>query len=123
MRILLDTHAFLWALAAPGRLGSDRIERLENPDNRVFVSSITIAELMIKRSIGKLKVEFDPVEAARLSGFEMIDFTGRDALQLGRLPLHHKDPFDRMLISQAIAGDISLMTDDAAFHAYDCRVI
>ncbi|MCW8963853.1 MAG: type II toxin-antitoxin system VapC family toxin, partial [Gammaproteobacteria bacterium] len=97
MKIIIDTHVFLWALADSSRLSDKRIMELESQANIIYVSSITIAELMIKTSIGKLHIDFDPVDLAIQSGFELLDFTGNDALLLKDLPFHHKDPFDRML--------------------------
>ena len=123
MKIIIDTHIFLWCLADPARIAKNRINELETPINIIYVSSITIAELMIKTSIGKLKIDFDPVDLALQSGFELLDFTGRDALLLKNLPFHHRDPFDRMLISQSIATKYPLMTDDDNIKLYDCRVI
>lgn len=123
MKIIIDTHIFLWSLADPARIARNRINELESPTNIIYVSSITIAELMIKASVGKLQIDFDPVDFARQSGFEPLDFTGRDALLLKNLPFHHRDPFDRMLISQSIANKYPLMTDDGNIKLYDCRVI
>lgn len=123
MKIIIDTHIFLWSLADPARIAKNRINELETPTNIIYVSSITIAELMMKASIGKLQIDFDPVDLALQSGFELLDFTGRDALLLKNLPFHHRDPFDRMLISQSITTKYPLMTDDDNIKLYDCRVI
>ncbi len=77
---------------------------------------------MIKSSIGKLEINFDPIEIAKQSGFELLDFLAEDTLALKELPFHHKDPFDRMLISQALNRKYALMTDDAKMAKYDCRL-
>lgn len=84
---------------------------------------MSIAELLIKRAIGKIDIEFDPLEMAREIGLEMLSFSGEDAMALGKLPLHHKDPFDRMLIVQSLNNKFFLMTDDAKFLHYDCKII
>ncbi|MFA6173347.1 MAG: type II toxin-antitoxin system VapC family toxin [Kiritimatiellales bacterium] len=123
MRIILDTHIFLWALAEPHRIPEKKRAEIESQSNTVYVSSISIAEIMIKASLGKLQVAFDPVEEAEKCGFEMLDFSGRDALRLGGLPFHHRDPFDRMLISQSLATRTPIMTEDSKFRLYDCRTI
>ncbi|CAK8712089.1 MAG: PIN domain nuclease, a component of toxin-antitoxin system (PIN domain) [Candidatus Electronema aureum] len=123
MKILIDTHIFLWAIADPARISADKRKRLEQLTNTVYVSSITIAEIMIKSSIQKLKIEYDPLDAAKQSGFQFLNFRAEDALLLLNLPFHHKDPFDRMLIVQAIANDCYLMTDDSKFRAYECRLL
>mgnify|MGYP002725748786 CR=1 FL=1 len=73
--------------------------------------------------MGKLKVDFDPVTIAEQSGFELIGYVARDAVLLKDLPFHHKDPFDRMLISQSLANDIPIVTDDEKFQLYACRLI
>ncbi|MBU1565406.1 MAG: type II toxin-antitoxin system VapC family toxin [Proteobacteria bacterium] len=123
MKIIIDTHIFLWSLADPTRITKQKLNELESPSNIIFVSSITIAELMIKSSIGKLQINFDPIDLAEQSGFELLDFSGRDALQLKDLPFHHRDPFDRMLISQSIATKYPLMTEDSKIKLYKCQVI
>ena len=123
MKIIIDTHIFLWSLADPTRITRQRLNELESPSNIIFVSSITIAELTIKSSIGKLQINFDPIDLAEQSGFELLDFSGQDALQLKDLPFHHRDPFDRMLISQSIATKYPLMTDDDKIRLYQCQVI
>lgn len=123
MKIIIDTHIFLWALANPTRIAKHKLNELESPTNIIYVSSITIAELMIKASIGKLQINFNPIDLAEQSGFELLDFSGHDALLLKNLPFHHRDPFDRMLISQSIATKYPLMTDDSNIKLYDCQVI
>ena len=114
---------FLWAVAEPEKLDRRFRERLEVPSNIVYVSSVTVAELMIKASIGKLKIEFNPVQVATESGFELLDFTAEDALLLQELPFHHKDPFDRMLIAQGIRNNLRLMSVDVKFPLYPCRLV
>lgn len=123
MKIILDTHIFLWALGDPDRISPKGRAEIETMANVVYVSSISIAEIMIKSSIGKLKVDYDPVERAQASGFELLDFTAGDALLLKDLPFHHRDPFDRMLISQSLANDYPIVTDDTKFPAYECRLL
>lgn len=123
MKIIIDTHIFLWSLSDPSRIAEQKVRELESPTNIIYVSSITIVELMIKASIGKLQINFDPVDLALQSGFELLDFSGRDALLLKNLPFHHRDPFDRMLISQSIARKYPLMTDDSKIKLYECQVI
>lgn len=78
---------------------------------------------MIKHSIGKLNITFDPVEMANLSGFSLLDFSAHDAMQLRDLPLYHKDPFDRMLIAQALQKKYAIMTEDVLFKPYHCKLV
>ncbi len=123
MKIIIDTHIFLWALAAPAKISKTKIIELESPANCIFVSSVTIAELMIKASIDKIVMDYDPVEYAQKSGFELLDFSCRDALLLKDLPFHHRDPFDRMLICQSLANTFPLMTDDEKIKKYTCQTL
>jgi PIN domain nuclease of toxin-antitoxin system len=123
LKILIDTHIFLWAISQPNRLKSHYRSELETQANAVFLSAISVAELMIKSSIGKLEVTFDPVDIAIETGFQLLSFSGKDALQLKHLPFHHKDPFDRMLIAQALSNNYAIMTDDPKFSQYDCKLI
>ncbi|NLA73913.1 MAG: type II toxin-antitoxin system VapC family toxin [Deltaproteobacteria bacterium] len=87
------------------------------------MSAMSIAELMIKESIGKINIEFNPVEMAHETGINILNFTGEDALALKDLPFYHKDPFDRMIIVQAINNGITIMTDDTKYLQYGCEVI
>ena len=123
MKILIDTHIFLWAIAEPHKLSKKHKEELERLSNIIYVSSVTITELMIKSSLGKLKIDFDPISVANESGFELLDFSCEDALRLKDMPFHHKDPFDRMIISQATNQKLYLMSDDGKFRLYDCKLI
>ncbi len=95
----------------------------ERLTNTVYLSAISVAELMIKASIGKLEINFDPAAIALETGFQLLDFSAADALLLKTLPFHHKDPFDRMLITQAVTNKYTIMTDDAKFSRYDCKLM
>ncbi len=122
MKILIDTHIFLWAIAEPHKLSENQIRALETRANIIYVSAVTVTELMIKASLGKLQIGFDPVAIARESGFELLDFSAEDALALKKMPCFHKDPFDRMLISQAINRKYYLMSNDGKFGKYACKL-
>ena len=123
MKILVDTHIYLWMLSSPEKLNDSRRYELESQANEVFLSSISIAELMIKQSIGKIEINFNPMEMAQKMGLEMLNFSGDDAIALGDLSFHHRDPFDRMLIAQAITNNLVLMSDDSKFLKYNCKTI
>ena len=122
MNLILDTHIFLWAIATPEKLTERQREEIERPTNRLFLSAISVAELMIKASLGKLTLIFDPKEAALASGIETLPFTAEDARRLGELPFHHRDPFDRMLIAQAQSLGYGLMTSDREFYRYEVKL-
>ncbi len=123
MRLLLDTHTFLWAISAPDRIPHTQRNQIASLANTVYVSAISVAEIMIKASIGKLDVNFEPNEQIIEAGFEPLDFSGRDAGRLGDLPFHHRDPFDRMLIAQALERQLTIVTQDPAFKLYGCRLV
>lgn len=123
MKIIIDTHIFLWALAEPAKIEHHKRTALETVANTIYVSSITIVEIMMKASLGKLAINFDPVEMAQKSGFELLDFSPQDALPLKEMPFHHKDPFDRMLIAQSISRKYLIMTHDSKFSLYDCKLV
>jgi len=118
MKVLIDTHIFLWMLSSPGKLNDKRRYELETPANEVFLSAMSIAELMIKHAIGKIHVEFDPLEMAKKIQIVILEFSGTHAMALGKLPFHHKDPFDRMILSQALVNKVVLMSDDSKFLQY-----
>ena len=123
MDIIIDTHVFLWLLNDPAHIKPKHMSIIENTDNQLLLSAMSVAELMIKKSIGKLNFDFYILEMAKEMGIEILDFTGSDALQLETLPLHHKDPFDRMIISQAQENGFSIMSYDNKFESYDCQLI
>lgn len=122
MTFLLDTHIFLWALSEPEKLPERFRRMLESPATDCRISSVSMAEIMIKASVGKLEVSFDPVEEAATAGFDLLDFSGKDAVPLKDLPFHHRDPFDRMLISQSLVRGFPIMTCDGVFLSYSCRL-
>ncbi len=123
MRILVDTHVFIWAVATPERLSPAQRSELESRANIILLSSVSIAEIMIKASLGKLSFDHDVIACAEQMGFELLNFSATDATLLRDLPFHHRDPFDRMLIVQCVARNIALMSNDRRFAPYDCKLI
>ena len=123
MKVLVDTHVFIWSLTAPERLSSDKRFELESRANIIYLSSISVAEIMIKASLNKLRFDYDPVACAEQLGFELLDFSAADAVLLKELPFHHRDPFDRMLIAQSLTRKFKLMSDDRRFGYYDCDLL
>lgn len=120
MRLLLDSHAFLWTKAASKNLGSAARAAIVDPDNEVFVSVASAWELWIKhfkRPIAPMLDGGPPafVMAARESQILLLDMTLEHAAVAARLPMHHRDPFDRMLIAQAIHENLTLVTHDDTF--------
>ena len=123
MKIIIDTHIFLWLLNDPNKVEQKYMKHIEDTQNDIFLSAMSVAELMIKKSIGKLDIDFDVIEMVEDMGIEVLDFKGKDALYLGTMPFHHRDPFDRMIISQAISNNYFIISDDRKFNLYDCKLI
>ena len=123
MNIIIDTHIFLWALYDPNKINAAKRQALEDLSNTIYVSAVSIAELMIKASVKKLQIDFDPVEMAKESGFALLDFSAEAALLLKDMPFHHKDPFDRMLIAQSITDNYPIMTEDPKIALYNCQLL
>ena len=123
LRLLLDTHIFLWLAADDKRL-SEAARRSISDASRVLISSASILEIAIKFRIGKLKVDPDDALAEiAANGFEELPIRNDHAVRVGRLPLHHRDPFDRLLVAQAISERLHLLTADAQLKAYSDLVI
>lgn len=121
MRVLLDTHLFLWAVSAPSRLASAARKQIDAGDT--YVSAASIWEIAIKSGLGKLTA--DPVEllaAIEPAGFSLLPVTGEHAASVARLPPVHKDPFDRLLVAQAITEPMILLTNDEALRGYGSLV-
>ena len=122
-RFLLDTHVVLWALAEPAKLGRPARAALEEAENEVFVSVVSGWEIAIKRALGKLQAPDDLEAAIRMQGFDSLLITFHHAAQAGGLPPHHRDPFDRMLIAQAQAEGLVLVTRDSNIPRYGVRTL
>lgn len=123
MTLLLDTHILIWFLEDNSRLHQHLKELICNPANSILVSSISIAEMAIKASKKKLSYPDNILKVYRDQGMEELPFTSKHALILKDLPQIHMDPFDRMLIAQAIEEQISLVTQDPVISKYKLSVI
>lgn len=122
MRILADTHVLLWWLADTDALPARHRELLADPANEVYFSAVSLAEIAIKTSLGKLTA---PPAAATLSagGFLPLPFSAAHAEDLRTLPWHHRDPFDRMLVSQARAESCGFATVDRQIQPYPVTLV
>ena len=119
MRLLLDTHVLLWWLADDRKLGKAAREIIANPNNDVHVSTASIWEAAIKAALGRLEVELDDVEDAIIrNGFRPLPIGFRHAITAGRLPMLHRDPFDRMLVAQASVEELRVVSHDRVFERY-----
>lgn len=124
MKLLLDTHAYLWWLTDDRRLGKTARAAVGSPSSVVHVSAASIWEIGIKVAVGRLRLgRLDVVEAIRESGFEELAVTARHAHAAAALRRHHDDPFDRMLVAQAQLEDLRLVTRDEALTAYGVEAL
>jgi PIN domain nuclease of toxin-antitoxin system len=127
MRLLLDTQVFLWFLSDEARIPEDARTAIESASNAVLVSAVSVWEIAIKASIGRLQISHaDVVKLPRLieaTGFDDLPVDARHASAVVALPMHHRDPFDRLLVAQARVEDLTLVTTDPAIRAYDVRVL
>jgi PIN domain nuclease of toxin-antitoxin system len=119
MRCLLDTHLLLWLLAEPDRVPRRERERLRQGGGQVFYSVASLWEIAIKHSLGRLSFGPDPVfEHAERSGFQRLSIEPAHIAEVARLPWHHRDPFDRLLVAQSIAEPLKFLTFDTQLSAY-----
>ena len=117
MRVLLDTHLLLWALGAPARLPPNARRIIREAD--VYVSAASIWEISIKAALGKLRADPREVLAAlEPAGFLTLSIAGEHAARVASLPPIHRDPFDRLLVAQALVEPMRLLTDDAVLEGY-----
>ena len=121
MNLLLDTHVLLW-WSEERRISPEAFEAISDPDNIVYVSAASIWEISIKRASGKLRVD-DAIFDVSADDFEPLPITHADARLAGSLPDHHRDPFDRMLIAQALAHDLVLITRDSQMGLYGPNIL
>ena len=122
MKLLLDTHVVLWWLSDDPTLADDIKDRIDH-DPEVYLSPVTIWEIAIKQAIGKIAEPADLPERVRATRLPEIAITSEHALVAGRLPLHHRDPFDRMLVAQARCEGLALVTRDTRIPDYDVTVL
>ena len=124
MRLLLDTHAWLWWLTDDRRLGRRARQAISNPRSEVYVSAASAWEVAIKEALGKLRLGKANLEAEiAANGFLELTVRIRHALIAGRLPSVHDDPFDRMLVAQAQAEELAVVTADPVFERYGIQVV
>ena len=127
MRLLLDTHIFLWFVLSPSQLSAAALAAIQNPQNRIFLSLVSAWEMSIKSGSGKLNLA-QPIEPfvedqARRNRFEILPITLPHIAAVERLPHHHRDPFDRLLIAQSITEAMPLISADRAFDPYPVSLL
>ncbi|HVR82014.1 MAG TPA: type II toxin-antitoxin system VapC family toxin [Luteimonas sp.] len=126
MRLLLDTHVAIWALTADNRLSKNASARIADPENHVFVSAVSIWEIAIKHALGRGAVPFSGEAALGYfseAGYEWLDIRPAHAAAIEALPMLHGDPFDRMLVAQALTEPLRLLTHDQALVPYSDTIL
>ncbi len=127
MKVLLDAHALLWFLAGSSKLSPTALACIQEPGNTLFVSPATLWEISIKDALGKLVLPepFDQLFPARLeaSNILILPILVSHLHEHRRLPLHHHDPFDRLVIAQALAEDLTLVSCDSVFPRYAVKLL
>lgn len=127
MRFLIDTHCWLWAVRSPERLRPEAADIIASKNNAVLLSAVSALEIAVKVAIGKLRLSeppavFVPSQMAVLSMISL-PVNQSHALRVASLPMHHRDPFDRLLVAQCQIEGLPLMTADASLAAYDIEII
>ena len=127
MRLLLDTHALFWFVTSDPKLSATAERAIDDPNNQQLISIVSIWEIAIKHSLGRLNLQtpFPDFVSQHLSGEEVVilGVTVPHILQVATLPHHHRDPFDRLLIAQALTENIPLVSADSAFAQYGVNLI
>lgn len=124
MKLLLDSHAVIWWLEGGGRLTADARDAVADPANDVFYSAVTPWEFSIKEAAGKLTIDWARLDVLVAdNGFLPLPISAAHGAAAGRLPPHHGDPFDRMLIAQAMIEGLTIVTHDRRFAAYEAAVL
>jgi PIN domain nuclease of toxin-antitoxin system len=127
MKLLLDTHALLWFIGNDPQLSAPARQNIENPAHEKFVSAASLWEIVVKLSLEKLKLPrpFGEVfpQQLEVNGFELLPISCAQLNRLVELPFHHRDPFDRLLIAQAMVDDLTIVTRDPEFSKYPAKVL
>lgn len=119
MNLLLDSHALLWALHDPGRLRPEAAKAIRDPGHGVFFSAASVWELELKAAVRKVDLPEAWLDAATEAGFVELPVTAAAARDSARLPWHHKDPFDRVLVAQALDEGLEIATRDSLIPLYE----
>jgi PIN domain nuclease of toxin-antitoxin system len=122
-RFLLDSQVVLWWLDGADRLAGRAMAAISQTDIDVLVSVASIWELTIKASSGKLKIDGDLRQHLKEQWFQELPVTGDHAAEVGNLPWHHRDPFDRLLVAQARCEDLTIVTADRTLGDYDVHIL
>lgn len=127
MKVLIDTHVLLWVLTDSGKLSPTATAAYRNPDNELYVSAASLWELGIKISLGKLVLQNDwpttITNELERNGIRWLPIEMAHCVTVATLPFHHRDPFDRLLVAQALHEDMSLLTADTTLPIYGVKIL
>jgi PIN domain nuclease of toxin-antitoxin system len=124
VKLLLDTHALLWWLTDDGQLSGQARELVEDPGNDVLISMVSLWEITVKTRVGKLEADIRQImDAVQQEGFTLLDIGIAHLVTLAGLPMHHRDPFDHLLIAQAITEDATFISEDRNTVRYPVRML
>ena len=127
MKVLLDTHAFLWLISGDDRLSETAQKTFLNPGNILFFSAASLWEICIKMSLGKLSLKSGWLKTIenemKINAIQWLSIEMTHCVKLINLPFHHRDPFDRMLVAQAMVDDMQLLSRDTRLSSYEIKCI
>jgi PIN domain nuclease of toxin-antitoxin system len=127
MKVLLDTHAFLWLISGDDRLSETAQKTFLNPGNILFFSAASLWEICIKMSLGKLSLKSGWLKTIedemKINAIQWLSIEMPHCVKLINLPFHHRDPFDRMLVAQAMVDDMQLLSRDTRLSSYEIKCI
>ena len=124
MKFLLDTHALLWWLTDDDQLGGRAREVVADPANDILISMVSLWEIAVKVRVGKLQADIaEIINAVQREGFTVLDIGVAHLVTLAELPMHHRDPFDHLLIAQAMTEDATFMSEDRNAPRYPVRMV
>jgi PIN domain nuclease of toxin-antitoxin system len=122
VKLLIDTHLLLWWFDASPSLSAEAERLIRNPENTIFVSAVSLWEIWLKQSLGKLRLPANFLERLAAESFESLPLTAAHTARIGQLAWVHRDPFDRMLVAQAQAENLVLLTADEVLAGYGAMV-
>lgn len=120
--LLLDTHIFIWWMEKNKRLSKEVLDLLNTPQNQIFLSIASVWEMVIKKGKKKLKLPKDIEGGVKASDFTILPIEIAHVLAIEKLPMYHQDPFDRLLIAQAMVENLTILTDDKKFEKYQVKI-
>ncbi len=124
MRLLLDTHALLWWLSGDAQLGQRASDLIEDPTHDVLISMVSLWEIQVKVRVGKLAADLQEIlQEIKAQSFQLLPINPEHLIRLSTLPAHHKDPFDHLLIAQAIVEELTFVSEDRHTPKYSVQFV